>query len=216
MTDWWNGLDFLMKVLYCIAVPSSLLLLIQTVMSLMGFGDNGAGLEVSDTSGLDLDSGADMTEFDDIQDLPASHDGSNPLDYSTLRLFTVQGLVAFFTVFSWTSIISINSGTYELLGIVIGAILGFAVMVLIAKLIQMSRKLTENGTLDIRNSIGEIGTVYIPIPAASQGHGKVVLKVQNRFAEFDAVTTAEAALASNTQVRVTDVRGDLLVVEADI
>lgn len=219
MTEWWNGLDMLMRVLYCIAIPSSLLLLIQTILSLIGFGDSGAGLEVSDTSGLDLDFdgdiGADGIDFD-TPDLPASHDGSNPMDYSTLRLFTIQGFVAFFTVFSWTSIVSVNSGTYEPLGLLIGAILGFAVMVLIAKMIQTSRRLTENGVIDIKNSIGEVGTVYIPIPARGSGQGKVVLKVQNRFGEFNAVTSGDTPLASNTQVRVTDIRGDVLVVEADI
>lgn len=214
MTEWWNGLDILMKVLYCIAVPASLILLLQTIMSLMGFGDNGIGLESSDTSGLDLDGDIELDA--DMSELPASHDGSNPLDYSTLRLFTVQGLVAFFTVFSWTAIISISSGTHELLGIVIGAILGFAVMVLIAKLIQMSRKLTENGTIDIKNCIGELGTVYIPIPANAAGHGKITLKVQNRFAEFDAITFGCNTLASGSPVRVTDIRADVLVVEADI
>ncbi len=215
MTEWWNGLDMLMRVLYCIAIPSSLLLLIQIIISLAGFGDSGAGFEVSDTSGLDLDADAGAVDFD-AAELVQSHDGSNPMDYSTLRLFTIQGFVAFFTVFSWTSIVSIKSGTYEPLGLFIGAVLGLAVMVLIAKIIQISRRLTENGAVDIRNSIGEIGTVYVPIPAGGAGQGKVVLKVQNRFGEFNAVTLGDSELASNTQIRVTDLRGDVLVVEADI
>lgn len=214
MSAWWNELDLLMKILYCIAIPSSLLLLIQTVMSVMGFGDNGAGFEVSDTSGLDLDAG-DAVDFSEVADLPASGDGSNPLDYSTLRLFTIQGIIAFFTVFSWTSIISISSGTYELLGIIIGIILGFSVMVLVARLIKISSKLAENGTIDIRNCIGEIGTVYIPIPPENSGRGKIIIKVQDRFAEIEAVTGSDKMLSSNATVRVTDVYGDVVVVEED-
>lgn len=218
MSDWWNGLDMLMRILYCIAVPASVIFLIQTAISLLGFGDAGSGIDISDTSGLDT--GVDITgdindDIADPDDFSMFQDGSNPLDYSSLRLFTLQGLIAFFTVFSWTSIISISSGTNELLGVVIGAVLGIAVMFLIAKLIQTSRKLTESGNIDINNCIGETASVYIPIPPNGAGYGKVTLKVQGQFREFDALTQGSKQLPSNLQVRVIDIRGDMLVVEAD-
>lgn len=213
MSEWWSSLDILMKMLYCIAVPASVLLLIQTVISLLGFGDNGAGIEMSDTSGLDLDSASDINDIPDISDMPAAQDGSNPMDFSALRLFTLQGMIAFFTVFSWTSIVSINSGTPAILGILIGLVLGFAVMVLVAKLIRVSAKLAENGTLNIKNCIGEIGEVYIPVPANNQGKGKIVINVQGRLAEIEAVTLSDTTLSSNTAVRVTDVYADVVVVE---
>lgn len=225
MSEWWNNLDTLLKVLYCIAIPSSLILLLQTLVSLIGFGEHGAGHEFSDTSGLDLDCpdhSLDMhSDFcpghdADISDLPDSGDGSNPADFSTLRLFTIQGFVAFFTVFSWTSIVFVSSGTYRPLGIIIGIILGFCTMAAIAKMMQYSRRLTENGTVDLKNSIGEIGTVYIPIPANAAGQGKIVIKVQDRLGEYSAITYANTPLPSNTSVRVTDLRSDVLVVEADV
>lgn len=34
MADWWNGLDDVLRVLYCIAIPATLLLVIQTIMSM--------------------------------------------------------------------------------------------------------------------------------------------------------------------------------------
>lgn len=220
MTEWWNGLDLMMKVLYCIAIPSSLLLLLQTIISLIGFGDGGAGVEISDTSGLDLDLDLDMDGIPDAGfdtlDIPAHGDGSSLGDFSTLRLFTIQGLVAFFAVFSWVSIISVSSGTYPALGIMIGLILGFAVMVAIAKILRASRRLTENGVIDIKNCLGQTGTVYIPIPSNANGHGKIVMDVQGRFCEFDAINCSDTVLASNTPVRVTDIRGLTLVVEKDI
>lgn len=218
MNAWWNGLDMLMKVLYCIAVPATLVLLIQTVLSVVGFGQGGAGVDISDTSGLDMDfdPAPDVLDFPDSTDLrDYTIDGGNPSDFSALQLFTLQGIIAFLTVFSWTSIISINSGTPELLGLFIGLVLGLAVMVGVAKLIQLSQRLTENGTINLKNALGGIGTVYITIPPQGGGQGKIMINIQGSYTECSAITMSNTSLPSNTPVRVTDVRGDVLVVEKD-
>lgn len=220
MNAWWDGLDALLKVLYCIAIPATLVLLIQTVLSVIGFGQGGAGVDISDTSGLDLggDASLDLSEleFPDMAEVQnQTIDGSNPADFSALQLFTLQGIVAFLTVFSWTAIISINSGTPALLGLLIGLALGLAVMVGVAKLIQLSQRLTENGTLNLKNALGGVGTVYITIPAQGGGQGKVMLQVQGSYTECSAVSMANEPLPANTAVRVIDVRGDILVVERE-
>ena len=64
MTAWWEGLSAMLKVLYCIAIPSTLLLVIQTILTLTGFGEGGAGANPSDTSGLDLEVDSADTEID--------------------------------------------------------------------------------------------------------------------------------------------------------
>ncbi|NLJ16925.1 MAG: NfeD-like protein, partial [Clostridiales bacterium] len=43
MSEWWEGLNLLQQVLYCIAIPSTLIMLIQTVLILIGIGSHGAG-----------------------------------------------------------------------------------------------------------------------------------------------------------------------------
>ena len=43
MNEWWDGLSLLLKVLYCIAFPSTLILLVQTLLSMFGFHDGGSG-----------------------------------------------------------------------------------------------------------------------------------------------------------------------------
>ena len=60
MNEWWDGLSLLLKVLYCIALPSTLILLVQTLLSMFGFHDGGSGHDFSDTSGLDLDVDANI------------------------------------------------------------------------------------------------------------------------------------------------------------
>ena len=49
MYEWWEGLSGILKVLYIIAIPSTLLLVVQTVMIVMGFGEHGVDANPSDT-----------------------------------------------------------------------------------------------------------------------------------------------------------------------
>ena len=90
MSEWWDGLSTLLKILYCVAAPSTLILLIQTIMSMFGFHDGGAGTDFSDTSGIDFDAGGgadipnggDLSGFHDItsHDITGHHqivDGGN-------------------------------------------------------------------------------------------------------------------------------------------
>ncbi|MCR4780170.1 MAG: hypothetical protein K5876_03640, partial [Ruminiclostridium sp.] len=51
--NWWNGLELFEQIMYCVAVPATLILLIQTIMIIFGFGHDGAGVNPSDTSGIE-------------------------------------------------------------------------------------------------------------------------------------------------------------------
>ena len=226
MTEWWESLSTLVQVLYCIAVPSTLLLLLQTILSISGFGGD-SDINISDTSGIDMGdiSGADFGDVGDIGDIGDLGDVSDLSadvpdadvhvhgSYSSLQLFTVQGIVAFLAVSGWVSIAALSSGVPSAGAIPLGLVAGFFAMYGIAKLVQISKKLTENGTIDFRNAIGENATVYIPIPPAGEGEGKVTLTLQGRFMECSAVSNEREMLKTGTAVRVTDLNGEILVVE---
>lgn len=232
MEAWWEGLGTVLQVLYCIAIPSTLILILQMVLSMIG-GQGDGGVDVSDTSGLDT-GGLDMpgeldtdVMFDsditgDVCDTCGGvhdgtlHDGGNPADFGTLKFLTLQTIVTFLTVFSWVSIVCVSGGMQPVLGILIGAVCGFIMMFVVAKLIQMSGKLAEDGTLNLRNAIGETATVYVTIPPKGDGEGKVTMQLQGRFCEMDAVNAGDTPLVSGKQVLVTDIIGDALVVEDNI
>lgn len=72
-------------------------------------------------------------------------------------------------MFSWSSIVLVSSGVYPALSTVIGFVLGLATMLLVAKIVQLSARLAENGTADYKNAIGEIATVYIPAHLKTMG-----------------------------------------------
>ena len=220
MIAWWDSLDPTVKILYFIAIPSTLVFVIQTVMAFLGGIEGGEGVAYSDTSGLDLDGGfdgPDLSEMPDAMDIDDVHfgDGGNPADFSIMRMFTLQGIITFLMVTGWSAIASISAGAKPSLSIIVGVVLGVVAMYAVAKLIHASRRLTENGTLDVRNAIGANAKVYIPIPEQGHGEEKVTLYVQGRYAECDAVTTEPELLRTGTTVRIVDVRNGVLVVERD-
>lgn len=222
MQEWWSGLSNVLRVLYCIAVPSTLVLILQIILIMIG-GHSDGGVDVSDTSGIDMDvdmdTSGDLTlDLDgdgvpDAVDTPDMTDGGNPADFGNLRLLTLQTAVTFLSVFSWVSIICISGGMHTVAGGLIGLVCGLVMMFVVAKIVQASRKLAENGILNMRNAIGETATVYVPIPSKNDGSGKVTMRLQGRFGEFDAVSNAEAPISTGTKVLVVDVQGDTLVVE---
>lgn len=215
MQAWWENLSDVLRVLYCIAVPSTLILILQLLLTMIG-GHGDAGVEASDTSGLgDVDFDADLNGngIPDYLETPDITDGGNPADFGNLRLLTLQTVVTFLAVFGWVSIICISSGMPVLAGGGIGLVCGIVMMFLVAKLVQVSRKLAENGVINLRNAIGETATVYLTVPARNDGCGKVTMRLQGRFGEFDAITDGDKPITNGTQVLVTDVRGDELVVE---
>lgn len=219
MQEWWDTLTPMLRVLYCIAVPSSVVLLLQFLLTMLGAHSDG-GVDISDTSGLDMDVGTEVdldldgNGIPDSIDTPDVIDGGNPADFGSLRLLTLQTIVTFLAVFGWVSIVCIGSGLANGISIGIGTVCGILMMLLVAKIVQMSRKLVENGAINLRNAIGETASVYVTVPPKNSGSGKITMQLQGRFCEFDAVNAGETPLASGAQVLITDVVGDTLVVEA--
>lgn len=219
MSEWWEGLSMLLKTLYCIAFPSTLLLVLQTLLSMFGAHYGGLGDNPSDTSGLDLDS-----DLSGGHDLDIGHhggiahghvDGGDPSDFASMQLFTLQTVVAFFTVFSWSSIVLVSSQVPNIVGVGAGLALGILTMFLVAKIVMLSRRLTENGTVNLSNAIGEYATVYIPCPPRDEGLGKVTMTVQGRLMELSAVSCGEETIKTGTRVRVVDLQGDTVVIEKE-
>ena len=220
-SEWWNGLQLAEQILYCIAVPATLILIIQIILMLIGLGDSGGGINPSDTSGLDMPEGFDGADgFDvadgvdtDVSDL-SGHDISSPADIADFRLLSVQSVIAFLCIFGWSGIAALSCGVPAWGAIAIGVVLGFGAMFLVAKIIQWSSKLAQNGNFNVKNLLGESGTVYIPIPPKGEGTGKINISCGERFLEFDAVTEEEKTLATGSAVRVVDIiSGSTLVVE---
>lgn len=229
MTAWWQSLTITEQFFAIVAVPSTIILLIQTVMLIFGLGGHDASAD-SDISGLDgtigTDSGADApfdmhdagaefhtgipfdihtdgimedTHGDYGHDAQEANDG--PADHG-LRLFTIRGFIAFFTIFGWTGLACLQSdmGKPAVFGIAVSA--GILSMVIMALILKTSMKLAVNGTINLANAVGKTANVYLRIPCGRSGRGKVNVLVQGQYIEADAVTDEEYDLSSGSEVIV--------------
>ena len=78
-------------------------------------------------------------------------------------------------------------------------------------LMRLISGLSSSGNERIRNALGREARVYIPIPAARKGAGKVQLSMQNRIVEYQAVTEDDEPLKTGQTVRVVGVVGNDVV-----
>ena len=86
-------------------------------------------------------------------------------------------------------------------------------MFLLALLFKAVMGLRSDGNIDNRNAIGIAGKVYLTIPPARSGEGKVYVMLQGSYVERDAVTDDDAAIPTGAEIVVVGVSGqtDLVV-----
>ena len=83
---------------------------------------------------------------------------------------------------------------------------GLTAVYVVAWMMSSLAKLQSRGNLDLQNAVGSTAKVYLRIPAAKSGVGKVSLAMQGRRVECKAVTEG-AEIATGTQVRVVGLSG---------
>ena len=233
MNDWWSMLSALERFYALVAIPSTLLLLIQTILLLFGLGGHGhddAHLE-SDTSGFDhgdgfgFESGTDVgtdigTDFHDFHDFHGIHDihdihadvGSahdhtydhthDHMNDPGLRVFTLRGFIAFFSIFGWCGLACLQGDFSIPLSLVLSVSAGSVSMLSIALLLKAALKLQSVGTISLANAIGKSATVYMRVPAQRTERGKVNVIVQESYIEADALTDEPVDLPTGCQVTV--------------
>lgn len=208
--EWWNAMTAAEHAFMFAAVPATLVLAVQTLIMLFGFGgDSDADLPDGDLSGSDVPDGG-FEAHEDFSNCDSPEDLSGDF-----RIFTVRGFVAFFAVFGWTGAALIKAGLPVWFATVAAFLAGAVAMVLIAWIMRTVLRLQSSGNIEPRNAVGKAGVVYITIPAARRGSGKVNLVVQERYSEMEAVTDSEADIPTGREVTVVGVTtlGTLIVKE---
>ena len=179
------GLDWTMQFAYaaCAAAGGTVLVL-QTLLMMLGVGDGHPG--------MDLHHGGEAG---------GAHEGSDHPD-QVFSLFSIRAIAAFLTFFGLTGWLGTSKDWDSTVTLVAAVLAGLAMMVLVAWMMKMQSKLQSQGNLEPKNAVGLSGRVYLRIPAANGGFGKVQVKLQGRTAEFSACT-AGAELATGALVRLT-------------
>ncbi len=151
-------------------------------------------------------------DTDDIGDIDAEIDADTGAGF---QFFTFKNMVAFFTIFGWSGIASIDAGYSKTTTLFISVVCGLLMMTIMATLFYYISKLTDSGTLKMKNALNQIGEVYLTIGANRSKIGKVHIKVQNSLRELDALTDSKTDLTQGAVIKVVEVTSNgILIVES--
>ena len=180
MTEWWTSLDLFMKILWCIAIASSLIFVIETVLTFIGIDH-------------DID-----TDFD-------IHDASFDADPS-MNLYTFRNLVNFLLGMSWTAILLKDEIRSKALLVIIAFAAGVALVAAGMYMFRWLSRMQQSGNIDVfKVAVGCQGKVYLTIPEERKGNGKVQITINDSVREYDAVTDSESPLRTGTSIKVIEV-----------
>lgn len=210
MDAMWNALSALERTLMCVAVPATLVLLVELIMLLAGLAhgaSGGAGLD--DADGLDMD-GLDADGLDageagaagmGAPDADAPHTAQGA--HGELRMFTLMGVASFFAVSGWAGLALMDASLPGALAAALAAGLGALAMYGCALALRWFAQLGEAGNVALRGAVGRFAEAYLPIAPGRAEGGKVALTLQGRFMVLDAVTDAAEAIPTGARVVVT-------------
>ena len=191
MMDLFNSLEPLQKFFWTIACCASLVFIIQTVMTFIGLG--------TDT---DVDAGPMDGSVDSME------------DGSLSGVFSFRNLVNFLLGYGWAGVLLHDSIESGLLLQVVAIAVGLLFVLAFVFMFRQVMKLSHDGSFKMQETVGLKADVYLRIPAARSGRGKVQVSVKGSVHEIDAMTDNTEEIATGAQVKIVKVLGDdLLLVE---
>ncbi|RAI89960.1 NfeD family protein [Algoriphagus yeomjeoni] len=182
-----DGLDPQLKLFWYIAIPVSLIFVLQTILTFVGSGGS---------DGLEADFDGDF-------------DGGE----APFQMFSFRNLINFLLGFSWTGISFYKLIPNTTLLIVVSLAVGFAFVYFFFVIIRQIQKLGEDNTFRLEKTLNKIADVYLAIPGRMQGKGKIMVSLNGSVREIDAMTEQDK-IETNATVRIKRVEsGNILIVE---
>lgn len=233
---WWNSMSLFQQVMFVIACAATAVLLIQIILMLIS-GASDADFSGGGISDADVSDATDIGEVSDIGDggvgeglssvfdgSPSAsdvgghidgdnvHTGGSSLPFG-LRLLSFRSIVAFLAVGAWIGYTLCYAIDWYI-ALILALAGGFAAACGMAAAILGMEKLQSNGNINPQNAIGKTGTVYLTVPPARSGFGKVNILIQERYAEYEAVTDSNEPLPTSSEIKVIGHTGaNVLLVE---
>ena len=198
ISTWFTALSPTMQVFWACAIAASVVFVIQNTLMLLGLGDMDS----------DMDASADA-EFDTGGDTDVSAD--QPGHTGTLgaagifSLFTLRNFINFFLGFGWGGISLSPVVQSQTLLVILSFIIGLLFVVAFVFLLRALLKLEHKGNFKIQDCEGQIASVYLRIPAAHAGAGKIQISINGSVHELSAFTDEDQMLATGSRVRVVKV-----------
>lgn len=189
--EWYNALPSTLQVYWVIALVTSLIFLIQMVLTFIGISD-------ADT---DVDFGGDA----DLGGDAGFSDGDTLDTGGAMQLFTIRNFINFLLGLGWGGVclysVIPNTIVLSLVSILVGVLFVYIFLIIYRQL----RKLERNGAYHIDDCVGQTVDVYLTIPSNRSGMGKVQISFSGSVQELNALTDSDAPLRSGSKVRVVEV-----------
>lgn len=191
MIELFNSLEPLQKFFWTIASCASLVFIIQTIMTFIGLGTD-----------ADVDAGPMDGSVDSMEDGALS------------GVFSFRNLINFLLGYGWAGVLLFDDiekrWLLQLLAIAVGLLFVMAFVFMFRQVM----KLSHDGSFKMSETVGLKADVYLRIPAARSGRGKVQISVKGSVHEIDAVTDNDAEIPTGGQVEIVEVLvDDLLLVK---
>ena len=130
---------------------------------------------------------------------------------ASFKALTFQGLMAFLMFFGLAGLYTLKSTETSTIAIAVGGGAGFASMYFTGKLFQLFITLQSDGTVEISESVGSTGTVYLKIP--DNGAGKVQVNFGGSMRTMNAKSHDNTEIDSGEFIEVVDTMGEILIVK---
>ncbi len=176
LTTWFEALSTLQQVFWVCAGVSSLVFIIQFILTLIGMDSVDMDVDVDTGDTMDLGGG--------------------------LSLFSIRNLVNFFVGFGWAGVCLETAISSPVVLTLVAVAVGVLFVVVFFYLRKQMFKLESNGAFDINNCLDKTADVYLRIPAS--GKGKIQISVNGSVHELDAFSTGDA-IPTGAKVRVVEI-----------
>ncbi len=182
--EFFDSMEPLLRTFWYIALPATLIFLIQSVMTFMGMDAH---------DGVDADFNSDLSHTD-----------------APVQLFSLRNLINFLMGLGWGGICFYTTIENHLLLTGVALLVGIIFVALFFFVIKQIQKLAEDNSFKIEATVGKIANVYLAVPAAKSGKGKVQISVNGTTHELDAMTEGDK-IETGSSVKVVRVEGSTLV-----
>lgn len=189
-----SGLTWIEIIYWASTIVGGTLFILRVIMMFMG-GSMGADSFDAPPDTTHLEISADHTDAD-----------------VSFNLLSVQGLTSFFMMFGLVGLALLKAGLAVFLTVLGGMVAGLLTVAISGLIFSQMKRLQTDGTINIQNTIGTDGSVYLTIPKS--GTGQVQIIVQGSLKIFDAVSNSRNIIPTGEKIHVVGVAsGNTLVVE---
>lgn len=186
MKEFFANMDGTQQFYWYIAIGASVIFIIQTIMTFVG---------------ADADTGVDA-------DFDGNLDGGD----SPFQLFSLRNLINFLLGFGWAGVSLYNVIENNVLLAIVAFLVGALFIAFFFFIMRALLKLSEDNSFKIEDTIGKTADVYLSIPAAKTGKGKVFISVRGSTHELSAITNSVDEIKNGSLVKVVGIEGDILIV----